>query len=990
MSSDKNNKNPFQGSLNLPQTDFSLRANALNKEPEILKRWDDEKLISSSYKKNEGKEKFILHDGPPYANGNIHLGHVLNKVLKDITAKFKRMSGFHVPVKPGWDCHGLPIELKVAKDNYKQISVINNPIERKLALKKACREYASGWVETQKEQFKELGILMDWNNPYITMDPQYESSILQAFSKFVEGGHIERKNKTVPWCSSCKTVLSSAEIEHKDRKDPSIYVLFNLDQNLSKELFPELLENNSELETNFLIWTTTPWTLPLNRAVVLNDGARYVLIKTDNNKAFIVAKKLAEKVCSKLDIDQNILLEFDSSIFKDKKVNHPFIKSFKVPILLDNSVLLNEGTACVHSAPGCGPEDYILGVKNALEIFSPLSEDGKYTQGILPTELEGVSIKDGQKWVLQKLEETGRLLHQSTITHSYPHCWRCHQGLMFRATEQWFCNLKNDNLVGRALKEIDKIKFYPDWGKTRLHSFVENRTEWCISRQRSWGVPIPAVICSDCEDAFLSPEYINKVAEFVAKEGVEFWDKTSVKDLVKLKILPKNFSCELCGNENLDNFEKETDILDVWFDSGVSSFAVLQKNKKELGFPADLYLEGSDQHRGWFQSSLLSSMVLNGKASTKTIVTHGFTVDKKGHKMSKSLGNVIAPEDVIKRYSRDVLRLIVSASDYQTDIAISETVFKNVLQSYKKIRNTCRFMLSNLYDFDIKKDAIDVKDLLRVDQYALNKLYELDKRVMTSYAEYNFAAVFHALNNFCATDMSALYLDVSKDRLYTEKQNGLLRRSAQTTIYYILDSLTHLMAPVLSFLSEEVSDFYQINKEDSIHLQNFVPALNIWEYLKDKSDTNFESVLRSRFRVINVKNTSFHVYMKGVWDILEQLRDIVLKAIEEKRKNDVLKHSLEAKVVLYIDPNSEEKKLLDSFTKCINKPEEDDRFFKDWFIVSQFECVLNSDGLDKTEAGWVNVKVEHATGDKCPRCWQWSETDHPEKLCKRCQGVLGK
>jgi isoleucyl-tRNA synthetase len=991
MGADNNKKNPFQDSLNLPKTDFSIRANAAIKEPEILNSWNELDLYKSTYKPNSDKKKFILHDGPPYANGHIHLGHVLNKVLKDISAKYKRMSGYHVPIKPGWDCHGLPIELQVLKENGKELNSITDKDSRRVAIKKSCREYAGNWVNVQKEEFKNLGVLMDWDNPYVTMDYSYEADILRAFAQFEKGGYLERKNKTVPWCASCQTVLATAEIEYKDRKDPSIYVLFGLGDDQAKDLFPEVFENDSNASVNFLVWTTTPWTLPLNRAVVLKENSEYVLLKGPEKKHFIVAKELADKVCKTLGIEKNVLNAFNSSILSGKVAKHPFVLNLNVPVLLDNSVLLGEGTACVHSAPGCGPEDYILGVKNGLEIFSPVSAAGKYTQGIQPEELEGVSINEGQSWVLRKMLESGSLLHKESVTHSYPHCWRCHNGLIFRATEQWFCNLQKNDLLKNAAKEIEtNIKFYPEWGKKRLKSFVENRTEWCISRQRTWGVPIPAVICSDCEYAHMTSDFIKKVADKVEKEGVEFWDKTSIKDLVKLKVLPKRFSCPLCENDNLENFEKETDILDVWFDSGVSNFAVLKKYQEELGLPADLYLEGSDQHRGWFQSSLLSSMVLNGSTPAKTMVTHGFTVDEKGHKMSKSLGNVIAPDDVIKRFSRDILRLLVSAADYQDDIAFSENILKNVMQSYKKIRNTCRFMLSNLYDFDVKKDSVPLEKLLYADLFALNRLNEVSEKVLNAYENYNFAAVFHTLNSYCANDLSSLYLDISKDRLYTEKSDGILRRSSQTVIYKILNVLTRLMAPILSFLAEEVSDFYQVDKKDSIHLQEFLPTIDVWKRLKEKKSTALEGALKSRLRVMgSVESISFPVLMNGIFSILEQLREVVLKAIEEMRKNGDIKHSLEARISLYIDLNSEEKRLIDSFIKQLSAPEDKLRFFKDLFIVSQIEFKDTPKGLDKTELDWVHVKVEHAQGQKCPRCWQWEATDHEQGLCKRCANVLG-
>ena len=986
MSTENIKKNPFQDSLNLPKTEFSLRANAIEKEIEILKNWSETKLSSGSFIHNLGKEKFVLHDGPPYANGNIHLGHVLNKTLKDISAKYKRMLGFHVPVKPGWDCHGLPIELKVTKEKEKELSAITDLTEKKLALKKYSREYVNKWINTQKEEFKNLGVLMDWDNPYITMSPEYESLILRAFSKFVETGYIERKNKTVPWCASCKTVLAAAEIEYNDRKDPSIYVLFEFDKNSSQKLFP----NYKDKQINFLIWTTTPWTLPLNRAVVLNSNAKYILLDIKDNRAVIVASELADKLCKQLEIEKIVLQEFDSQIFKNSFANHPFIENLQVPVILDNSVLLNEGTACVHSAPGCGPEDYALGVKNNLEIYSPLTIDGKYTSEIEPKELSGMSITDGQIWVLKKLQEAGRLLFKANITHSYPHCWRCHNGLMFRATEQWFCNLQKNNLIEKTLNEIEKIKFYPDWGKNRLHAFVSNRTEWCISRQRTWGVPITAVICDNCGYAHLDSKFINSIANKVEKDGIEFWDLVTIKELVDFDILSKNFSCKSCNNKDISKFRKESDILDVWFDSGISSFAVLQQDLKNLAFPADLYLEGSDQHRGWFQSSLLSSMVLNDKSQTKTIVTHGFTVDEKGYKMSKSLGNVIAPDEIIKKYSRDILRLFVSSVDYQNDIVISDNALNNVMQAYKKIRNTCRFMISNLYDFDIRKDAVDYNDLLLVDQYALNKLYDLNEKVLDSYEHYNFASVFHLLNSFCANDLSALYLDVSKDRLYTESSNGILRRSAQTAIYTILDTITRLMAPILSFLAEEVSDFYQVDKKASIHLADFAKLVSIWDKLKHKDELAFESALKSRGVTQNLDSLTYKNFMVGAFNSLETLRDVVLKAIEEKRKNDLIKHSLEVKATIYLDSSSQEAQLIKILENNLDKNENLNRFLKDWLIVSQLELVDNNSGLDSTDLSWVKLKIEHADGDKCPRCWQWEQTENSEKLCKRCCFVLKK
>ena len=983
MSNKEKKKNPYQDTLNLPTTEFSIRANAATKEPEFLQRWNNEDLYSKSWDKNKENKKYVLHDGPPYANGNIHLGHVLNKVLKDIVTKFKRMSGDHVPVKPGWDCHGLPIELKVVLEGVSP--------QDKSEFKKACRAYAKKWIDIQREEFKDLGVVMDWDNPYITMDPTYEANILRAFSMFVDGGFIERKGKTVPWCSSCQTVLATAEIEHKDRKDPSIYVLFPFAKENIEKLFPEVIKNNSELDFNFLIWTTTPWTLPLNRAVVVSNVAKYVLLKHPEKKlAFIVAEELADKICTVLGIEKEILATFDSKVLKGYKANHPFIENLQVPIILDNSVLLGEGTACVHSAPGCGPEDYFLGVKNNLEIYSPLSADGKYTSEIEPKELEGMPVADGQFWVLRKLVEKNLLLHKLNLKHAYPHCWRCHNGLIFRATDQWFCNLQKNDLIPNTIKEIGKIDFIPEWGKNRLEAFVNNRTEWCISRQRTWGVPIPAILCKKCDHAYISKDFIKQIATGVQKDGIEFWDKITIEEMQKQNIIPKDFKCSSCANSDLNEFRKETDILDVWFDSGVSHYAVLDQDPKNLGVPADMYLEGSDQHRGWFQSSLLSSMIINKKTCTKEIVTHGFVVDEKGHKMSKSVGNVVAPDYVIKKYSRDILRLWVASADYKNDISISDNILKNVSEVYRKIRNTCRFMISNLYDFDFAKDAVDYEKLLKVDQYALENLFKRNNEVLNAYEESDFASVFHALNNYCANDLSSLYLDVCKDRLYVEKSDGHKRRSAQTSIYLILDTLTRLMAPLVSFLAEEVSDFYQKNKSESIHLQDFVDVVNIWEKLGKKEIPQHSIVAQQGLQNPTAQSATYAICMRGIWNILEQLRDVVLKAIEEKRKDGEIKHSLGAKIEMYLDPNSEEKKQLDDFFRTLKDSGEDvQKFLKDWFIVSQFSFSEKED-LSKTDLDWVNVGVEHADGVKCPRCWQWEASDHETQLCNRCRNILGK
>ena len=985
------NKKSFKDTLNLPKTDFSIRANSKDKEPELLKRWQKEELYRSACEAVEkGKnKKFILHDGPPFANGHIHMGHVLNRVLKDIVCKVKRMSGYDVVSVPGWDCHGLPIELKVMQEG--------DSDNDRIMFKKKCREYAQKWIDIQKEEIQRLGVITDWHHPYITMSPGYEASILKSFATFVEKGYIERKGKTVPWCASCKTVLATAEIEHKDKKDPSCYILFSLEKEAQKKLFPKLSKEDPDLEINLLVWTTTPWTIPLNRAVLLHPKADYVVLQGKNQafanqafkkQAFIVAESLADAVCKEIGIEKKVLAKISSKKLKDKLVSHPYIKNTEgqastVPIILDDMVMLEEGTACVHTAPGCGPEDYLIGIKNDLEIFSPLSVDGKYTEGIQPKELEGMSVFDGQIWSIKKMHEVGRLLHKSSITHSYPHCWRCHKPLIFRATDQWFCDLQHNKLAEKAIDAANSLEYVPDWGKNRLSSSIASRTEWCLSRQRQWGVPIPAIMCGECGHAHLKPEFIRSVAEFVAKEGVEFWDRVTIEELLQAGVLPRDFSCKKCGNKDKKNFTKEMDILDVWFESGVSHAAV-KEQCPSLTMPADVYLEGSDQHRGWFQSSLLSSMVMYDKPCTKSFVTHAYVLDAQAQKMSKSKGNVVSPQDVIDRYSADILRLWVASSDFEGNIVVSDEILKNVSEVYRKIRNTCRFMISNLYDFDITKDAVSIENLPALDKYALATLKNINDRVHDSYEKYWFTDVFNTINKYCTNDLSSFYLDIIKDRLYTEKADGHLRRSAQTVMYNILHVLTHLVAPVLSFLAEEVSDFYCQAKDLSIHLEYFPELPNVWSIATQKQKQSFMHVLAAQGVKGDAASATFESKIMGWWNLLEHIRPELLKAIESKREVGLVKHSLESKVTAYLDESIDEVKVLNQFISYIKESEDINRFFKDFIIVSQFEFVKSPDGLDKTGLPWLHVKVEHAEGTKCPRCWQWDTVLDEDGLCRRC------
>ncbi|MCK4517876.1 isoleucine--tRNA ligase [Candidatus Babeliales bacterium] len=996
------NKKSFKETLNLPKTDFSQRANAVKKEPEFLKRWKDEKLCERAVEKNQKDgTPFTLHDGPPFANGHMHMGHALNRTLKDVICKSKRMAGHHVISVPGWDCHGLPIELKVAKELGADKD--SGKVDR-VTFKKHCRQYAQGWIDIQREEIKRLGVVTDWDHPYITMSSEYEASILESFAIFVEKGYIERKGKTVPWCASCRTVLATAEIEHKDSKDPSCYILFKLGESLPPSLKLRgtgraNASGGEDFEVSLLVWTTTPWTIPLNRAVVLRPASEYVLLQgRDEKQAFIVGEKLADKVCEEIGIEKKVLATFSSEKLAGKKVHHPYIEDLEVPIILDEMVLLDDGTACVHSAPGCGPEDYFLGIKNGLEIFSPLSPDGKYTEEIKPKELAGMSVFDGQIWSIKKLHEVGRLLHKSSITHSYPHCWRCQSPLIFRATDQWFCTLEKNNLVQRAIDVANGLKFVPDWGKTRLTSSMSSRTEWCLSRQRQWGVPIPALLCNSCDHPYLEADFVRAVASYVKKRGIEFWDEVTLEELVEKKILSSSFSCAKCNNHDLKNFRKEMDIVDVWFESGVSHTAV--KNQyPSLSIPADVYLEGSDQHRGWFQSSLLSSMIMYNKTCTKKFVTHAFVLDAQAEKMSKSKGNVTYPSQIIEKLSADILRLWLAGSDFENDITISDEALRNASEVYRKIRNTCRFMISNLYDFDIKKDGVSIADLPVFDQFALANLQGVVEKVRQSYDDYWFANVFQTLNRYCTNDLSSFYLDVVKDRLYTDQSDGHSRRSAQTVMYHILDSLTKIMAPILSFLAEEVSDFYQAGKpgsekKESIHLQSFPETIDIWGAVKRKSFPQHKIAAQSGLVIDDPEGASLSVRMTGWSNLLERVRPELLKAIEAKREQGLVKHSLEARVEIYIDRSNEQGEAFGAFLSYLEQRGEvpakrrASKFFKDFIVVSQCEFVSTFDGLEQSGLDWLFVSVNHARGTKCPRCWQWEETDHEDGLCARCEMVV--
>lgn len=959
----------FKDTLNLPKTDFPIRANHAQEDEILLERWEQEKLFEKSFYHNEGKETFILHDGPPYANGHIHLGSAYNKILKDIVGKTRRMAGYHVPITPGWDCHGLPIELKVLKEH---------PGLQGPALQKQCRVYAAGWIDIQRQEFKKLGVLMNWDKPYITMAPSYEATTIRALARLIAQGYIEKKKKTVPWCFQDQTVLAHAEIEYKERKDPSLYVLFRLEDQAVSTLFSHV----KNVPVYVVVWTTTPWTLPLNRAVLLHPQASYELVKL-GDRYCLIGKGLATSVAQLAQLSVESLDSVEGKQLQGYTAWHPFLDQ-KVPLILDISVGMQEGTAAVHCAPGCGPQDYEVGVRNNLEIYSPIAPDGTYTSHIQPQELRGMSVVDGQIWVIKKLHELGTLLAKTTIKHSYPHCWRCHQGLIFRATNQWFCNLEHNNLKKEALQALEHIQFLPKRSSNFLKAGLEGRLEWCLSRQRTWGVPIPALVCPDCDYSFTDQALLEKVAHGVEQEGIEFWTSSTLESLGYAHI-----TCPTCHKKLV----KEGDILDVWFDSGVSHYAVLHTPPQQ--YPACVYVEGLDQHRGWFQSSLLTSMILEKKPCTQAFLTHGFVVDQHGHKMSKSLGNVVTPAQMIAELGTDGLRLWAASVDYSGDPSVSKTLLQNVTHVYRKIRNTCRFLLSNLYDFDSTADAVAYEKLGVFDRYALQQLYIVQNEVLSAYAQYDFTGFFHLMGDYCANDLSALYLDSIKDRLYVDAPNGHSRKSAQTVSWYILDTITKLMAPVLSYTAEQVSDYYQKEKKQSIHLQlyNDLEAVkSLFSRYVTSGDT--PEALYSPKTLI-ARNLKPLASMPAVdrwcylWAQLLDMRSALLKVIESQREAQVIKHSLEVHISVYLDAELTQLRWWQQFIKDLKDSGQTlEQFLKDFLIVSQVQVRTNSSGLEQTPMKGLFAQAVHATGNKCPRCWHWDTTEHVHHLCTRCMQIV--
>ncbi|KHK04316.1 isoleucine--tRNA ligase [Desulfovibrio sp. TomC] len=931
----------YKKTLKLPQTSFPMKANLKEKEPETLKFWAESDLYRRMVADREGAPRYILHDGPPYANGHLHMGHALNKILKDIIVKSRHMAGLQAPYVPGWDCHGLPIEHKVSQE-LKAKGKTNLPA---VTVRRLCRDYATKFVDIQRKEFKRLGVFGDWDDPYLTMRPSYEAATAMALCDFVERGSVYRGKKPIHWCLSCQTALAEAEVEYADETSPSVFVRFPLPDPKIKDLFPMA----DPAKTYAVIWTTTPWTLPDNMAVAVHPDFDYVLVAAGDSQ-YILARELVESVSELFGwTDAAILAEAPGASLEGLAARHPFYDR-PSPIVTADYVTLDAGTGLVHTAPGHGREDYDTGLRNGLEVLSPLDDSGRFLD-VVPY-FAGLTVWEANPKVIEKLTEVGHLLAAKKLKHSYPHCWRCKEPVIFRATTQWFISMDAGELRQKALSAIENdVEWIPAWGKERIHNMIAFRPDWCISRQRTWGVPILALLCESCDTAYNDAAWMRSVAEKFAshERGCDYWFEADLADIV-----PAGLACPHCGGSH---FRKETDILDVWFDSGTSFAAVLEK-RPELGFPADMYLEGSDQHRGWFHSSLLAAMGTRGQAPYRQVLTHGYVVDGDGRKMSKSLGNGMEPQEIIDKHGAEILRLWTSAVDYRDDIRISDEILARLVEAYRRIRNTCRFILGNLSDFDPATHDVAPEAMLPLDRFALDSAARGHVRMAEAYGLYEFHKVFHTLHNQCVTDLSAFYLDILKDRLYVSATDSLERRSAQSALWRILLLLLRDMAPILSFTAEEVfrhTPTCQRGEGDSVFT---LAPVDVAPWLLDDAT-------RERLELVLA------------------LRGEVTRAIEPRRKAGEVGHSLETAVVLYLP---------DEMLEAVSSLGMD---LREVFIVSQATleaaAAAPADAVACETIAKAFVGVSRAVGEKCARCWvYYEEMAGPESpdLCPRCAAVL--
>lgn len=926
----------YNKTLNLPKTDFPMRASLPQREPEILKTWEANDQYKQLMKHNEGKPMFLLHDGPPYANGDAHIGHALNKTLKDFIVRYKNMTGFLSPYVPGWDTHGLPTELAARKK-----AGINAQTDiSDLELRKICRETALSYVDLQRESFKRMGVIGEWDNPYITLQKKFEEEQIKVFASMASKGYIYKGLKPVYWCADCNTALAEAEIEYADDPCHSIYVKFKVTDDMGK-----LAALGADLDkTYFVIWTTTTWTLPANVAICVGPNYEYSVLKA-NGEYYVMATDLAPVAMADAGVtDYETVGIIRGSELEYMKTAHPFIDRTSLVIVGDH-VTLESGTGCVHTAPGHGVDDFIVCKKyKEIPIVVPVDDKGVLTEEA--GQFAGLTTEQANKPIAEHLEKIGALFALKKINHQYPHCWRCHKPVIFRATSQWFCSV--DDFKKAAVEAAEDVKWFPEWGKDRLQSMVVERADWCISRQRKWGVPIPVVYCKDCGREIIDNDLMMKIADIFGKEGSDAWYAHDAE-----YFLPEGFKCPHC--ESANGFEKEKDIMDVWFDSG-SSHAAVCKRRDYLKTPADVYLEGADQYRGWFQSSLLTSVAGGGKAPYKQIITHGWTVDGEGRKMSKSLGNGIDPQEIIGKYGADILRLWVASADYHADIRISPEILKQISDNYRKIRNTARYCLGNLYDFDPNKDMVANDELEELDKYALMKLDEVLETARAGYEVYEYHTTAHALHNFCVVDMSNFYFDVLKNRLYTSAPDSKSRRAAQTVLYKVLDALTLVLTPILAFTCDE-----------------------IWKAMPHDSAKNVTSPLFNDIPKADYIETDEAFISK--WDRIHEIRTDVQKALEQARTAKVIGKPLEAKVTLYA--NGE----LAQFLKSVEAQ------LPEIFITSAVE-IADGNGDFAGDVEGLSVSVAKADGEKCERCWKFSPTvgecsDHPT-LCKECAEVMAQ
>ncbi len=926
----------YKETLNLPSTKFKMKANLPNREPAMLKQWAKSELYQKVLDKNQDKKHYILHDGPPYANGHLHMGHAINKILKDIIVRSKQMQGFYARYVPGWDCHGLPIEHAVDLKLGSKKKDITKVEKRRL-----CRDFANNFVGIQRDEFKRFGVAGEWEKPYLTMNYEYEARIAKECANFALNGNMTLGKKPIYWCCNCRTALAEAEIEYHDHTSPSIYVKFPLKDDIS-DIVPGLKSK----QVSFVIWTTTPWTIPANLGICLHPDFIYCVVDAKDKGVLIVAKELCDSVMKELAIkDYTILGDFESKVFENLKCNHPIYARDSL-VILGNHVTLEAGTGCVHTAPGHGADDHIVGKKYNLDTYSPVENSGVFSDDV--EFFKGEFIFKANNSIVDKLASLNMLLNSTSLSHSYPHCWRCKKPVIYRATSQWFLMMEKHDLRKKSLKEINSVKWIPSWGKERIFSMIENRPDWCLSRQRSWGVPITLFHCQKCKEVYVTKESIDKIYDLFKRHSSDIWFEKDAKFL-----MPENAHCEKCKGTQ---FEKDANILDVWFDSGVSHAAVLEE-KEGFTRPADLYLEGSDQHRGWFHSSLLTSVGSTGKAPYKSVLTHGFVVDAKGRKMSKSVGNVIAPEKIIKQYGADILRLWTAASDYRGDVSISDNILKQLSDAYRRIRNTCRFMLGNLFDFDVENDITSIESMSELNRFILHKYSNVLRISLKAYEDFEFHKIYHTLYNFCIVDLSSFFLDIIKDRLYVNPRDDIERRDCQTVMYLILDSMVRLMAPILSFTADE-----------------------IWSYMPEYTNKE-ESVSLASMAVVNEDFLDDKLALK--WEKILNIRAEVTKALEKARSAKLIGHPLDASVTIEL-PDQEYKDIFSNLKEDL----------RDIFIVSNvsLEDVHDDNAYEGQEIENLKIVVKRASGKKCERCWRYDSTIGKSKehsgICLRCDAAL--